>query len=103
MQMATSSIEFSFNDTFYQQTDGVAIRSPLSPALANIFVGYQETKLFLNMKKPLIYCHHIDDTFAVFENEDNCEKFLSLLNLFILRYISRLKKNLTLFFCFLMS
>ena len=54
MQTATSSVEFSFNDTMYRKTDGVAMESPLSPALANIFVGYQETKLFFNIKKPLI-------------------------------------------------
>ena len=80
MQTATSSVEFSFNDTMYQQSDGVAMGSALSPALANIFVGYQETKLFLNVKKLLIYYRYVDDIFAVFENEDDCEKFFSALN-----------------------
>ena len=46
MKSITSSIEFSFNNTMYKQTDGVAMRSPLGPALANIFVGYYEEKLF---------------------------------------------------------
>ena len=64
----------------YRQTDGVAMESPLGPALANIFVGYQETKLFLNMKKPPIYYHYVDDTFAVLKDEDDCENFLSSLN-----------------------
>ena len=63
----------------YGQTDGVAMGSPLGPTLANIFVGYQETKLFLNVKKPLIYYRYVDDNFAVFKNEDDCEKFLSSL------------------------
>ena len=54
MQTATSSVEFSFNDTMYRQTDDVAMRSLLGAALANIFVGYQETKLFLNVKKSLV-------------------------------------------------
>ena len=39
MKSATSSVEFNFNNTIYKQTDGVAMRSPLGPALANIFVG----------------------------------------------------------------
>ena len=30
----------------YKQTDGVAMGSPLGPAVANIFVGYYEKKLF---------------------------------------------------------
>ena len=80
MQTATSSVEFSFNDSMYRQTDDVAMGSPLGPALANIFVVYQETKLFLNVKKPLISYRCVDDAFAVFENKDDCEKFLSLLN-----------------------
>ena len=32
MKSATSSVEFTFNDTMCKQTDGVAIGSPLGPA-----------------------------------------------------------------------
>ena len=46
MKSATSLVEFSFNSTMYKQTDGVAMRSPLGPVLAYIFVGYYEEKLF---------------------------------------------------------
>jgi len=35
MEMAKLFIEFSFNDVVYQQTDGIAMGSPLGPALAN--------------------------------------------------------------------
>jgi len=33
MEMATRSVEFSFNDVIYQQTAGIAMGSPLGPAL----------------------------------------------------------------------
>ena len=46
MQTATSSVEFSFNNIMHRQIDGVAMGSPLSPSLANIFVGYYEALLF---------------------------------------------------------
>ena len=36
IKSATSGVEFSFNDIMYKQTDGVAMGSPLGPALANI-------------------------------------------------------------------
>ena len=45
MRLATSGVEFSFSDKIYRQTDGVAMGSPLGPALANIFVGFYEQKI----------------------------------------------------------
>ena len=60
--------------------NGVAMGSPLGPALANIFVGYQEEKLFIDNNQPLIYFRYVDDTFAMFENELNCNRFLKQLN-----------------------
>jgi len=46
MQLATFSVEVSFNDNMLWQIDDVAMGSPLGPALANLFVGHQEEKLF---------------------------------------------------------
>ena len=46
MKSATSSVEFSFNNTMYKQTDGLAMESSLGPTLANIFVGYYGEALF---------------------------------------------------------
>ena len=42
---ATTEVEFSFNSIIFKQTDGVAMGSPLGPTLANIFVGYLESKI----------------------------------------------------------
>lgn len=80
MHSATSTVEFSFNDTIYRQIDGVAMGSPLGPALANIFVGYYEEKLFSDMPKPSVYFRYVDDTFAIFRNEKESEEFLIKLN-----------------------
>ena len=80
MKSATSSVEFSFNSTMYKQTDGVAIGSPLGPALANIFVGYYEEKLFSQTQKPPTYFRYVDDTFAIFDHEGKADEFLTKLN-----------------------
>ena len=55
MKTATTSVEFSFNNIMYRQIDEVAMGSPLGPALANIFVGYYESKLFNKISKPTVY------------------------------------------------
>ena len=39
-------VEFSFNKTLHKQSGGVAMGSPLGPALANMFIGYEEEELF---------------------------------------------------------
>ena len=54
--------------------------SPLGPALANIFVGYYESLLFRRVKKPPMYYRYVDDTFAVFDSENDCNEFFHQLN-----------------------
>ena len=61
MQMASSSVEFSFNNIMYRHTDGAAMGSPLGPSLANIFVGYYEALLFKRVNKPRTYYRYVDD------------------------------------------
>lgn len=80
MRLITCDVEFSFNNTIYTQIDGVAMGSPLGPILANIFVGYYEKRLFEDIDRPLMYQRYVDDTFAIFENESQCDLFLSKLN-----------------------
>ena len=80
MKIVTSSVEFSFNNCMYRQIDGVAMGSPLGPVLANIFVGFYESKLFDKISKPRIYYRYVDDTFALFQDEVDSETFLTNLN-----------------------
>ena len=80
MQLATSSVEFSFNNNMHQQIDSVAMGLLLSQTLANIFVGYQEAKLFNISKRPLVYFQYIDDIFTIFNNKEDCNTFFTHLN-----------------------
>ena len=51
MLFATRGVEFSFNNQMYTKLDGVAMGSPLGPALANIFVGFHESRLLRTPQK----------------------------------------------------
>ena len=80
IKSATSSVKFSFNNAMYKQTDGVAMGSPNGPALANIFVGYYEEKLFSQTQKLPTYLRYVDDTLAIFDHEAEADVFLTKLN-----------------------
>ena len=80
MRKATDSVEFSFDSTIFRQVDGVAMGSPLGPSLANIFVGYQEQRLFQMIPTPTAYFRYVDDTFVILRNEEERASFHQILN-----------------------
>ena len=79
---ATSLIHFIFNSKFYNQVDGVAMRSPSSPVLPNIFMGFYESKWLseYDLNKPKFYLRYVDDILAVFDKEQDSLNFLNFLN-----------------------
>lgn len=83
LQLSVKDSYFIFNDKLYQQTDGLAMGSPLAPTLANLFLCYFE-KLWLAECpveiKPKLYQRYVDDTFLLFDNEDQSKQFLTYLN-----------------------
>ena len=70
---ATSQTHFLFNGKFYNQIDGVPMGSPLAPVLANIFMGFYESKWLneYNLNKPKFCLRYIDDILAAFEEEQD--------------------------------
>ena len=56
--------------------------SPLDPVLANIFMGFHESKWLneYNLNKPKFYLRYVDDILAAFDNEQDSLNFLNFLN-----------------------
>ena len=75
MLIATREINVSFNNQMYKQLDGVAIGRPLGSALANIFVGFQESRLFDNTAKPGVFFRYVENTLIIFGSKLNCGHF----------------------------
>ena len=71
-----------FNNRLYKQIDGVTMGSPLGPTLANFFLRHLEEKIFAQNSSaaPKLYLRYIDDVNAIFDNNNSCTSFLSILN-----------------------
>ena len=75
--VTTKELLFMFNNKFYKQIDGVAMGSPLGPALANIFMCSFENKWLKDCPhslKPVFYRRYVDDIFVLFSSLDKAEK-----------------------------
>ena len=70
---ATSQSLFIFNGKFFNQIHEVAMGSPLTPVLTNIFMGFYELKWSneYNLNKPNLYLHYVDDIQAVLKKKKN--------------------------------
>ena len=73
-----------FDNEYYKQHDGVAMGSPLGPTFANIFLWVHEIlwlEKYPSEFRPVIYKRYVDDTFLLFQNINQIEKFKYYLNL----------------------
>ena len=83
LNLTSKTSNFIFNNQLYEQIDGVAMGSPSGATLANIFLCHYES-IWLNdcpsAYKPALYQRYVDDTFLLFETEQQSIQFLSYLN-----------------------
>ena len=83
LELAVKESVFMFNDKLYQQTDGVAMGSPLGPTLANTFLGFHEENWLSDCPKefkPIQYNRYVDDCFLIFKCKTHADLFLNYLN-----------------------
>ncbi|XP_030754214.1 uncharacterized protein LOC115881004 [Sitophilus oryzae] len=73
---------FLWNGNYYEQTEGVAMGSPISPIIANFFMErFEEKALESSVLKPAVWFRYVDDTFVVWKHgRDSLDDFLHHLN-----------------------
>jgi retron-type reverse transcriptase len=68
MEMISTCVHntyFQFEGTFYKQTSGMAMGSPLSPILCNIYMEYLEYKAISNFDPNfLLFLRYVDDFYS---------------------------------------
>ena len=76
------STHFRFKDDFFEQCDGAAMGSPLSPVVANLYMeAFEERALSSSTLTPKLWLRYIDDTFVVWPHGlSSLEEFHSHLN-----------------------
>ena len=75
--LSTKGTVFYFNGCYYRQCDGVAMGSPLGPALANAFLCFYEEN-WLNdcplAYAPIFYARYVDDIFVLLRSLDHIDR-----------------------------
>ena len=80
LHVATKGQLFQFDGALYEQTDGVAMGSPLGPLLANVFMCSIEESLKSQGKLPDFYRRYVDDTLVKMPDLAAATAFLDTLN-----------------------
>ena len=71
---------FLFQDTFYEQTKGTAMGSPISPIIANIFMeAFEQRAITTALHPPRVWKMYVDDTLVV-QQQTHQEEFLQHIN-----------------------
>ena len=83
LEISTKGTVFYFNGKYYKQKDGVAMGSPLGPALANAFLAHHET-LWLEecplSFAPIFFTRYVDDIFVLLRSSDHITRLAEYLS-----------------------
>ena len=74
LALSTKGTAFLFDGSYYRQKDGVAMGSPLGPALANAFLCHHEGRWLEECPlaySPVFYARYVDDIFVLLRSSDH--------------------------------
>ena len=80
LEFCLKNTYFSFQGQFFEQVEGAAMGSPVSPIVANLYMEYLEQKALSTTSHPPRFWHRlVDDTFVI-HKEVNKQDFLQHIN-----------------------
>ena len=80
LEFCLKNTYFSFQGQFYEQVEGAAMGSPVSPIVANLYMEYLEQKALSTAPHPhRFWGRYVDDTFVI-HKEANKQSFLQHIN-----------------------
>ena len=76
------STYFEYRQSYWEQTEGSPMGSPLSPIIANLYMeAFEQEAIRLAKDKPKIWFRYVDDTFVIWPHGlDKLEQFHNHLN-----------------------
>ena len=78
LEFCLRNTHFVFQGRFYEQTEGAAMGSPLSPIIANLYMEAFEEKA-INTSPPSLWRRFVDDTFVIIKKTQK-ESFINHIN-----------------------
>ena len=81
LEFCLENTYFSFQGRFYEQTQGAAMGSAISPIVANLFMeGLEVQAIDTSPTPPVLWKRYVDDTFTIIKKA-NRSSFLEHINL----------------------
>ena len=80
LEFCLKNTYFSFQGRYYEQTEGAAMGSPISPLVANIYMEeFEKQAISTSTTPPILWKRYVDDTFTII-NKNSKDSFLENLN-----------------------
>ena len=79
LEFCLKNTYLSFQGHFYERVEGMAMGSPVSPIITNLYMEYFEQKALSTAPIPRLCCQYVDDTFVI-QMEESKQNFLQHMN-----------------------
>jgi hypothetical protein len=82
LKVCLKTTYFQVDGKFFQQKDGMAMGSTLSPVVSNIFIDhFEELALKTAIHRPSLWLRYVDDTFVIWPHgPDKLQEFFDHIN-----------------------